>query len=117
MKNMTCLLAHPRNPNCVIMSTEFALTFASSYIAISNQIITGDEDEVTPLVRQRVYETLCLAIKHYPPDLDNNDLIKMTEDGMTHKNRTARLSAGSVFSITAPIHIWMFASGRFSTNS
>jgi serine/threonine-protein kinase ATR len=81
------------------MPGELALVFASSYVTIASRLLEGNEDEVTPLVRQRVYETLDRVVKHYPSNEDNDGLTragKMAIQGMTDKNRTVRLSAGSV---------------------
>jgi hypothetical protein len=75
------------------------LTSVSACLVAANRLVNGSESEVSPPVRKRVYGALGRLIKHYPPNSDGEPLISAGDiaiHGMTDKDRTVRITSGSV---------------------
>jgi serine/threonine-protein kinase ATR len=89
-----CLLTHSGS-QCVPVTKKLKLFANPSYPTVVGRLLDGPEDEVTALVRRRVYDALSCSIRHCSGAYDGLDhTADIIFRGMRDKDRNVRLGAG-----------------------
>ena len=105
LSELACLLAHGDSPECSRPTGQDLLLLSTYSIAI-RQVLRGKADEITTAVQKLGNQALRSAVRHHSIDLgltDVDDLVGDIYRSLVHKDRSVRLSAGSVCFVHFPL--------------
>ena len=95
---MLCLLFHRGETPCT-RSTLRDRPFLPVYLAIVDQLLQGTDAQVTSTVRKASHDVIAAILRHQPAegeDIDLDNVASLLCQTMSDKERSMRLTAGSV---------------------